>query len=91
MFRIFFAAALIVAAMVVIKDGRALERTGLLSSCQVVATPAGQTGYWEACRAGKLEGHPNLTRRSCVSHGIADRLEYWRCPSPIGSGPDVGK
>jgi hypothetical protein len=91
MFRTFLVVALIIAAMVVIKDGRALEETGLLSSCKTVATPVGQTGYWEACRAGKLEGHPNLTRRSCTSHGVAGRLEYWRCPSPIRSGPNAGR
>ncbi len=87
MLRIFIAAALVVAAMAVIKDGRALEETGLLASCRTVAAPAGQTGYWEACRAGKLEGRPDLARRSCVSEGIAGGVEYWRCPSPIDSGP----
>lgn len=86
MFRTLVAAALIVAAMVVIKDGRALEETGLLSSCEAVVAPTGQTGYWEACRPGKLEGRPDLTRRSCVSQGVAREVEYWRCPSPIDSG-----
>ena len=87
MFRIFIAAALIVVAMVVIKDGRALEQTGLLSSCKAVAAPTGQSGFWEACRPGKLEGRPDLARRSCQSHGVAQEVEYWRCPSPIETGP----
>ena len=87
MFRIFVAAALIIVAMAVIKDGRALEETGLLSSCEAIAAPVGQTGFWEACRPGKLEGRPNLVRRSCQSHGVAQDVEYWRCPSPIESGP----
>jgi hypothetical protein len=86
MFRIVVAAALIVAAMAVIKDGRALQETGLLSSCRAVSAPIGQNGHWEACRPGKLEGRPNLARRSCVSQGIAAHVEYWRCPSPIHSG-----
>jgi hypothetical protein len=86
MFRIIVAAALIVAAMAIIKDGRALEETGLVSSCQAVAAPIGQSGYWEACRPGRIEGRPDLTRRSCVSQGVNAQVEYWRCPSPIASG-----
>lgn len=86
MFRIIVVAALIVAAMAVIKDGRALKETGLLSSCAAVAAPIGQSGYWEACRPGKLEGRPDLARRSCVSQGVSATTEYWRCPSPIASG-----
>ena len=86
MFRIVVVAALIVAVMATIKDGRTLEETGLLSSCKPVATPLGYNGYWEACRAGKLEGRPNLSRRSCVSQGIAQQVEYWSCPSRIASG-----
>lgn len=86
MFRIFVVAALIVVVMAVVKDGRALRETGVLSSCEAVATPPGQSGYWEACRPGRLEGRPNLTRRSCISHGVATGVEYWRCPSRIASG-----
>ena len=83
MFRGLLAVAFVVALMVVIKDGRALERTGIFSSCSAVPAPVGQTGFWEACRAGKLEGRPNLTRRSCAPHGTYGAVEYWRCPSPV--------
>lgn len=86
MLRILIAAALIVVAMAVIKDGRALEQTGVLSSCEAVAAPEGRSGYWVACRAGKLEGRPNLSRRSCESKGVEGGVEYWRCPSPIETG-----
>ena len=85
MFRALLVVALIVGVMVGIKDGRGLERTGVVSSCSAVAPPKGQTGYWHACRAGKLEGRPNLTRRSCVSHGVFGAFEYWRCPSPLNA------
>jgi len=44
-------------------------------------------GYWEACRPGKLEGRPNLKRKSCEPVGLAGGVEYWRCPSPIDSAP----
>ena len=85
MFRGLLIVALIVGVMVGIKDGRPLERTGVMSSCTAVAAPKAQTGYWHACRAGKLEGRPNLTRHSCVSHGVVGAFEYWRCPSPIAN------
>ena len=78
---------LIVAVMVTIKDGRALRETGLVASCSAVAPPAGQNGYWEACRPGKLEGRPDLKRQSCKSIGVSANVEYWRCPSPVESGP----
>ena len=87
MIRIFFAAAAIVAAMIVIKDGRLLAQAGLLGSCSGAQAPAGQTGAWEACRPGKLEGRPDLSRRSCTRQGVVGRVEYWRCPAPVGSGP----
>jgi hypothetical protein len=77
---------LIVAAMVTIKDGRALRETGLIASCNAVAAPAGQNGFWEACRPGKLEGRPDLKRHSCESIGVSANVEFWRCPSPIKSG-----
>jgi hypothetical protein len=87
MFRMFVIAALVVGAMVAIKDGRPLKQTGLVATCAAVAAPPNQDGYWEACKPGKLEGRPNLARRNCVSAGVVANKEYWRCPSQIGSGP----
>jgi hypothetical protein len=78
---------LILATMVAIKDGRALRETGVIASCSTVAPPAGESGYWEACRPGKLEGRPDLKRRSCQSIGVLANVEYWRCPSAVESGP----
>jgi hypothetical protein len=86
MFRIVVAAAMIVAAMFLVKDRSMLERTGVLSSCAAVAAPPGDFSFWEACKPGKLEGRPNLARRSCESIRMVGRVEYWRCPAPIGSG-----
>jgi hypothetical protein len=86
-FRAALVVVLIVAAMVAIKDGRALRETGLLSSCTLVATPNGLVGFWEACRPGKLEGRPDLKRQSCLSVGVVENIEYWRCESPIESAP----
>lgn len=73
--------------MVAIKDGRVLSETGLLASCSAVAAPLGDTGFWEACRPGKLEGRPDLSRRSCTRQGIMRGIELWRCPAPVASGP----
>lgn len=85
MSRVFVAAAVILAAMILAKDRSILERTGLLSSCAAIAAPAGDFNFWEACKPGKLEGRPNLVRRSCQSMRVVGRVEYWRCPAPIGT------
>lgn len=86
MFRIVLAALVVVAVMVLAKDGRVLSNSGLLSSCAVVATPIGQTGHWQSCRPGKLEGRPDLSRRSCTRQGIYENREFWRCPAPVATG-----
>jgi hypothetical protein len=78
--------AAIVGLMVAVKDGRPVRKAGLIASCAAVAAPEGRSGFWEACRPGRLEGRPNLARRSCVSEGIVEDVEYWRCPSRFASG-----
>lgn len=85
MFKTVTIVVLAIALMVTMKDGRALRDTGLIASCNAVSAPTGEAGYWEACRAGKLEGRPNLRRKSCESIGTASGVEYWRCPSPLES------
>ena len=78
-------AAAVVAAMIAIKDGRVLESTGVVGRCSAVAAPAGDAAAWQACRPGRLEGRPNLVRKSCTSAGLKDGVEYWRCPSRVDS------
>lgn len=87
MFRAVIIVLLGLALLVTMKDGRALRDTGLIASCTAITAPAGEQGYWEACRAGKLEGRPDLKRNSCESVSNAADVEYWRCPSPIESAP----
>jgi hypothetical protein len=87
LFRIALVTTVLVGGMVAVKDGRMLDRAGLVGSCTAVATPDGHDGVWHACRPGKLEGRPNLARKSCVSVGFARELEYWQCRAPIGTGP----
>jgi hypothetical protein len=78
---------MVVAVMLVIKDGRAMRRIGLVGSCATVSAPAGQTGDWERCTKGKLQGAPDLSRQGCQSAGTLDADEYWKCPAQIGSAP----
>ena len=77
---------LILTSMVAIKDGRALKHVGVLSSCSGMEAPPGDDGFWTACRAGTLEGRPNLTRNACDPRGVVGDVEYWRCAAPLGSG-----
>jgi hypothetical protein len=70
----------IFALMVVVKDGRVLRMTGLTGSCSVAQTFT-DSSELAACRAGKLEGRPDLSHRGCRSVGIAAPYEYWRCPA----------
>ncbi len=74
----------IILAMVAIKDGRILREAGLLASCTALTSHNGEAGYWHACRPGRLEGRPDLSRRSCTSHGVDADYEYWRCPERVG-------
>jgi hypothetical protein len=82
-FRFFLVAALVAAAMFMIKDDSVLERHGLLGSCAAVAPPAGQDGDWHACKKGRLSGAPDLSLKSCTKAGFVGVVEYWRCPAPI--------
>ncbi|HEY2936265.1 MAG TPA: hypothetical protein VGJ25_06675 [Gaiellaceae bacterium] len=83
--RIFIVGLLIVGAMFAVKDGRVFRNAGLTGSCTAVSLPTGQSGYWKACKEGKLSGRPDLSRDGCSSRGVGGRLEYWRCPAPLGS------
>ena len=83
--KIAIAAAVVVAAMLVAKETTVLQRTGLLSSCSAVAAQGANETSWQACRAGKLDGRPDLSRKSCTARGIVGEVEYWRCPAGIST------
>ena len=89
MLRIAVVALCIVAAMVAVKDGRVLHTTGLTGSCRLVSTnPDGSE--IDACKGGKLEGRPDLTKRGCVATGVIEGEGYWHCPA--GTQPsDAGR
>jgi hypothetical protein len=77
-------ACLIFALMVAIKDGRIPHVAGLTGSCSSVAALA-DGEVIEACKPGKLEGKPDLSKRNCTSVASKGSLEYWRCPADLAS------
>ncbi len=87
--RVVLTAVLIVALMLVVKDGRLLRNSGLTGACTVVQT-LGDGTQLEACRSGKLAGRPDLSRQGCRNVGLNGQDEYWRCPAAVASGPRGG-
>ena len=86
LFRVFIVAALALALMVAVKDGRLLRTTGLTGTCLVAQTNDDGTQL-EACRAGKLQGQPDLSGNGCKDVGAEGPYEYWHCPAELGSQP----
>lgn len=80
--RVWIVAILIVAAMVGVKQGWLLRNSGLTGSCRLVSSAADGSSL-TACRAGKLEGAPNLASHGCVLVNQPGSLNYWRCSAPI--------
>jgi len=70
----------IFALMVVIKDGRVLRTAGLTGSCTVVQTFSDSSQLTQ-CRAGKLQGRPDLSHRGCQAVGVRATSGYWACPA----------
>ena len=75
----------VAAVLVAVSRGGLLERVGLVGSCREVAAPRHAEGVWQECRAGRLEGRPDLRRDSCESAGIYRGLEYWQCPERVSA------
>jgi len=84
--RIALVAALIVAGMAAVKDGRVLRLAGLTGTCSIVQTMPGGDEI-EACSRGKLEGAPDLSRSGCTDDGLYAGRVYWRCPAALSSAP----
>jgi len=47
--------------------------------------PRGETGAWQKCIAGRLQGAPNLSRQGCTSVSSVGKIEFWRCPARINA------
>jgi hypothetical protein len=82
--RVCVVAALALALMVAVKDGKLLKTTGLTGTCLVARTNADGTQI-EACRAGKLQGQPDLSTDGCKDLGPQGPYEYWSCPAAVAS------
>jgi hypothetical protein len=85
--RVCVVAALALALMVAVKDGKLLKTTGLTGTCLVARTNADGTQI-EACRAGKLQGQPDLSTDGCKDLGAQGPYEYWSCPAAVAAQPN---
>jgi len=83
--KILIIGALAIGLMAAIRDGRVLRDAGLLSSCNAVTVNGQRETTEQSCSKGRLDGFPDLTRKSChlVSQGA--KRELWRCDAPIVS------
>ncbi len=86
MWRIFLIAALAAAAMYAIAHGDVLAKAQLVGRCTAVTAPVGDQAAWQSCRPGRLEGRPDLTKKSCTPAGFVGEAEMWRCPDRVVSG-----
>ena len=84
--RVLVVAALVLAVMVGIKDSKSLRTAGLTGTCLVTQTNADGTQL-EACRAGKLQGQPDLSPDGCRQVGVQGAYVYWKCPAEVASQP----
>ena len=85
MTRIFLIAAIVAVAMYAIAHGDVLAKARLIGVCTTVAAPAADDATWQSCRAGHLEGRPDLTKKSCTRSGFVGQAELWRCPERVVS------
>ncbi len=83
MARVLLVAAILAASMYAIAHGDLLAKARLVGACSSIVAPAGDDGTWHACRSGKLEGRPDLRKRSCARQGFAGDAELWRCPARL--------
>ena len=78
-------AALVAAGLAVAQRQHVLENAGLVGHCSRMATPAGQTGFWHECVAGKVTGTPGLSLSSCKRVSHTTERDVWRCPTELGT------
>jgi hypothetical protein len=83
--KILIVGALAIGLMAVIRDGRVLKDTGLLSTCSPVIVNGSPDPMQQVCQKGRLDGYPDLTNKACQYVGQRHNSQYWRCEAPIVS------
>jgi hypothetical protein len=83
--RIAIFAALIASVLAVVQQRGVLQNAGLVGHCSEIATPAGKSGVWHECVAGKLTGTPGLSLSSCTRASHSTERDVWRCPVGLAS------
>jgi hypothetical protein len=78
--RVIAVGVLVLAVMLAVKDGRLLQASGLRAQC-IVMQKGVDGATLEACRSGKFESRPDLTKRGCLDAGLVGSYEYWHCPA----------
>lgn len=78
-------AAVIASALAIVQQRGVLQNAGLVGHCSEVATPAGKSGVWHECVAGKLTGTPGLSLSSCTRVSHSTERDVWRCPVALES------
>jgi hypothetical protein len=73
-------------AILVVKNGWLLRRTGLEASCKTVA--ANGSDHWVRCNAGVLDGQPNLANDGCTTQWTIGHVKAWYCTGPIPTLPE---
>ncbi len=78
-------AALVATGLFVAQRHQVLQNAGLAGHCSRIATPAGKTGFWHECVAGKVTGTPSMSLTSCVRVSHTPKRDVWRCPTEVGT------
>ena len=83
MLRIVLVTVAVVWLLIFVKSQNVLERTGLVGTCEPVATAGPENGQWWACRSGRLGDAPDLWRESCSRGGREGDVRWWNCPTSV--------
>jgi hypothetical protein len=83
--KILIVGALVIGAMAAVRDGTVLRDAGLLSSCHAVTVNGNVDPTTLSCSAGRLDGFPDMTPKSCQLISTRAKRQYWRCDAPVVS------
>jgi hypothetical protein len=83
--KILLVGAVLIGAMVAIRNGTLLRDAGLLSSCAPAVVNGQPDPLLQSCIPGRLDGYPDLTNQSCTLAYVRKNHQYWRCTAPIVS------